>query len=122
MVDEEKVKKGLEMCSRDKWSCTKCPYFVTKGEPKCMTALGQDALKLIKKQQDIIDTHKANLEETLECLVEKTNVVRCKDCENFVWNSISQNAGSCGIGIGDGRNNWHSKDWFCANGKRKQTD
>ena len=46
-------------------------------------------------------------------------LVRCKDCVNFVWDSISQNAGSCGIGIGDGRHNWHSKDWFCANGVAK---
>jgi hypothetical protein len=49
-------------------------------------------------------------------------LIRCKDCENFIWNSASQNAGSCGIGIGDGRNNWHSKDWFCANGKREDSD
>ena len=120
MLDEEKVKKGLEMCSRDKWTCPKCPYFIQKGEPKCMSALGQDALKLIKKQQDIIDTHKANLEETLECLVEKTNVVRCKDCKHRFNGEHHDNC--CDVLMGKVKWTFEvtvEPDWFCADGERR---
>ena len=51
---------------------------------------------------------------------ELVRVVMCKDCKNFVWDSISQNAGSCGIGIGTPPNYLHSKNWFCANGEKEQ--
>lgn len=70
----------------------------------------KSAIRLLKWQE-----HKDRMFHALE-----DEIVRCKDCENFVWNSISQNAGSCGIGIGDGRNHWHSKDWYCANGVKKE--
>jgi len=52
----------------------------------------------------------------------ENEIVRCKDCASFAWNSISQNAGSCMLGIGTGHNKWHSKEWFCANGVRKEEE
>lgn len=73
----------------------------------------QDAISVLKMQQEEIKELKSFINGFSKHAIVP---VRCKDCKNFIWNSISQNAGSCGIGIGDGRQNWHSKDWFCANG------
>ena len=116
MADIEKVIKGLECCS-EKQNCKDCPYF--RFNASCQDDMNKDALELLKEQHGRIALMKFIYGDQGEIVGE---IIRCKDCENFVWNSISQNAGSCGIGIGDGRNNWHSKEWFCANGKRKQTD
>lgn len=73
-------------------------------------------LEELQEQRDKAYRHAASLAANAAVQPE---VGRCKDCENFVWNSISQNAGSCGLGIGDGKSNWHSKDWFCANWEKK---
>ena len=71
------------------------------------------------------------MEKPYECITsfrygievgDRHELVRCGECENFIWNSISKNAGSCGIGIGNSPNYWHSKEWYCANGKRKDDE
>lgn len=80
----------------------------------------RNVIALLKEQESIIESQKSDLAETLDVVANWGNVVRCKDCENFVWNSISQNAGSCGICIGNPPNYWHSKEWFCANGKKSE--
>lgn len=46
-------------------------------------------------------------------------LIRCKDCQNFIWDGSYENTGMCNIGIGTGVHHRHSKNWFCANGKRE---
>ena len=50
-------------------------------------------------------------------LKDREMVVHCGDCENFCFCSISPNAGRCML-----TNMMHSKNWFCANGKREETE
>lgn len=76
----------------------------------------------MREEGEVGMIHPERRRENLKKIEEMDNmveVVRCKDCVNFIWNSISQNAGSCGIGIGTPPNYRHSKDWFCANGKQE---
>ena len=49
MIDREKVIKALEICGSDK-RCTGCPYY----EEHCSVALSNDALALLKEQEERI--------------------------------------------------------------------
>lgn len=53
MTDREKVKKGLECCTKGDACISDCPYFkeVPMTDGKCITALQADALALLKEQE-----------------------------------------------------------------------
>ena len=78
-------------------------------------------LKLLKEQDSIISVLKSDLEETLEVVAERSNVVRCKDCihrgksEKCVLTAISEEK-DYPLFMLDNRG-----EWFCADGKHKDT-
>lgn len=94
MADREKVRKGLWMCKGRPENCglKDCPYFDKR--EFCENEMHMDALSLMKEQELF---------------------VRCGDCENFCFDSISPNAGRCMLSY-----ERHSKTWFCAHGKREE--
>ena len=59
MTDRDKVIKGLENCSiQNDFGCQGCPYLESRkqyGHEWCTTELAQDALTLLKEQQEQID-------------------------------------------------------------------
>lgn len=54
-------------------------------------------------------------DEILSLLKELELVVHCGDCENFCFDRFSSNAGTCIL-----TGMIHSKNWFCARGKREE--
>lgn len=95
MIDRQKVIKGLHCCSHtDGVNCIYCPYDIS--DTDCTALMAMDVLALLKEQEA---------------------VVHCGDCENFCFDVISQNAGHCVL-----TNEIHSKNWFCAHGKREEGD
>lgn len=92
MADREKVVKGLGQCTKDDiHECLECPYF--KGG--CTEDLIADALVLLKEQPKI---------------------VRCKDCEHF--HSEVKDEFTTFFGCDEKHHPW-GKNWFCADGKRR---
>lgn len=53
-MDKEKVIKGLECCNQVEDGCEACPYY--NDFNGCMLELREDALALIKEQQERIET------------------------------------------------------------------
>ena len=99
MIDREKVIKGLEIHAdrSDKTDCDDCPYIRYKGD--CIGQLCSDALVLLKEQPEI---------------------VRCKDCKNWIAGYITDQddfiPSKCGkyqqmVG--------HSSDDFCSLAERR---
>lgn len=71
MIDHEKVKKGLECCLHSSKShCDKCPYIYESlcSINYCTADLASDVLDLLKENPDI---------------------VRCKDCKNWIAGYIT---------------------------------
>lgn len=114
----EKVTKGLEVCREMNnppgWRCTdcvECPYH----ENGCAKKLKEDALELLKEQQEARE-HLSKGIGRLNKLLDKKNAeiarliegrpVHCKDCE------IRDKGMACVCSTGD--------DWFCADGKQKE--
>ena len=62
MPDREKVIKGLECCTSEQ-ACKGCPYSQSETGHLCSFNCIHDALALLKEQQ---------------------NIVRCKDCSNWI--------------------------------------
>ena len=58
-MDREKVIKGLERCKLfNKVNCDKCPYDYNgrgNGKSECTAELAEDALALLKEQQQRIE-------------------------------------------------------------------
>lgn len=61
-VKKEKVIKGIEHCF-NLWTCSGCPY---RGKDECIKLLMEDALELLKAQEQEEDP--------------------CKNCQEFVCN------------------------------------
>ena len=123
MPDFEKVIKGIEHCRLGSAGCTMdCPYDMPEN---CTNILMTDALVLLKeqdrllcKQQKDIDKLQADYAMLRHKFLEKTQIVRCKDCKYWVGNWL------------EGGNMINTKctlshrypqpsDWFCADGERK---
>lgn len=119
MIDIEKVLKGLECCT--KLGCHHGCEYKPNGYSAmtCRQELETDALELLKeqdrllgKQQKGIDKLQADYALLRHKFLEKTQIVRCKDCKHFEpdgvytmcyrHNGLSPNA-----------------DWYCADGERK---
>lgn len=103
MIDREKVQKGLYLClSGEASACNDCPYDVECGETVCVgpSPLRRDVLELLK---------------------ELPEVIRCKDCKNWIAGYITGQdefiAPKCGkyrqmVG--------HSNDDFCSLAERRE--
>ena len=95
MTDREKVIKGLEYCMKNQ-HCSDCESCAYGGVTSVIcNSLIKDALELLKEQSQI---------------------VRCKDCKH---RDPEDKKCDCGHGI-----RWQlprEDDWFCADGKRKET-
>ena len=120
-MDREKVIKGLECCT--KWdSCSDCPYQ-TPNEydiSECTEQMHKDALELLKeqdrllgKQQKGIDKLQADYSMLRHKFLEKTQIVRCKDCKHYNIIGCSEGFGWC-----ERYNIGHTDDWFCSDGER----
>ena len=80
-MDREKVIKGLENCSiQNDFGCQGCPYLESRkqyGHEWCTTELAQDALAMLKEQQEQIDrlleesASNAEMEEGLKELLKE---------------------------------------------------
>ena len=71
-----------------------------------------DTLALLKEQESIIKTLKSDLQETLDIVANRGNVVRCKDCKH--WEQLN---GHCPF-----NSIFTNADWFCADGERKEEE
>lgn len=126
MADIEKVVTGLEKCIADEY-CDDCPYtddcFEIDEKPYG-EQLMRDALELLKEQETDI----GNLNETVKNLLNAYTeikaiymdsvrvvgeLVRCKDCKH--WKE-----GVCFYSVIPSP--CPNKDWFCADGERRETD
>lgn len=56
MADIEKVIKCLELCRKLTASCEGCPYENVPPVENCMLTMHDDALELLKEQQERIET------------------------------------------------------------------
>ena len=93
MPDREKVIKGYEKCLRINGGCRECPYWDRTTSNKCERRLKQDALALLKEQQEI---------------------VRCKDCKHWDKGHTEECDNSDGVCF---HNGWCKPYWFCADGE-----
>ena len=99
-MDREKVIKGLEMCIKD-IECTGCPYesecFYTDDDRQFGESMMRDALFLLKEQEE---------------------VVHCKDCR---YACACYNDMAVCTHVDSNGNDTHSENWFCGDGKRRET-
>ena len=95
-MNGEKVIKGLEICKERKYCCPECPYYDRDAEMGCHSnELMADALAMLKEQP---------------------HIVRCKDCR------YGEKMGANTEVYCNYRPGFHSGDWFCADGERKEND
>ena len=97
MPDREKAMHGLECCSAPGGNCEICPYEIVEGFADCTSALANDALAMLKEQQQQI----WELQDQVEYLTDKQKeqkflvdsdgkitplqeIVRCKDCTYYL--------------------------------------
>ena len=71
-----------------------------------------EAVELLKEQQQIINSLKSDLQETLKVVSEQSNVIRCKDCKHR-----DPEDGKCDSGHGIQWQLPRPDDWFCADGE-----
>mgnify|MGYP007012498009 CR=1 FL=1 len=74
----------------------------------------RDALAILKEQESIIESLKADLSETLDVVTNRKNVTHCKDCKHnddpdypCERHTICTNAEN-------------DENWYCADGQRKE--
>lgn len=92
MVDAEKVKAGLRICSSTKrltLGCNECPYL---NEVLCVGSLASDAAELIALLEERI----AIMQESMEALEkrqedpDRIKVIRCADCAWWESNNAEE--------------------------------
>lgn len=115
MADIEKVVKGLECCSGNIGTdCNECPYNANGNLDVCGTLLADDALELLKEQQDRLEQmtlDNTDLRNCYEELKDRPEIVRCKDCKHY---TLEPGKWECDL------YDWvHEPDWFCKDGERK---
>lgn len=121
MPDYDKVIKGLECCKHGSAGCTmNCPYDMPYD---CTNILMTDALELLKKQdrllckqQKVIDKLQADYAMLRHKFLEKTQIVRCKDCKHGYKCEDSEFI-LCVHPFSDGHK--HTKEWYCYDGEKK---
>lgn len=107
-MEEEVILKAMHCCTNIDTGCDVCPF--RKNSKACDNLL-QNAIDIIEKQQETI--------ETLEQKLLGNNVevvVYCKDC---IYGVIGINNKQY-VCIKD--NQYRKSDYFCANGKQKGND
>lgn len=88
-TDAEKIEKALRLCISSKNRCNSCPYVK---EHNCNLSMIEDAMKLLKRKQQI---------------------VRCKDCRK-------RKTADCPCECADSAFSWTpDDDWYCADGEAK---
>lgn len=119
MPDRKKVISGLGHCSSSD-GCDGCPYSYSESDTGhvCSFNCIRDALALLKEQDDC-----ENCAITIE---DRQPVVRCKDCK---FGERTANLASapawyqkeceykCTLSEYEGLYDYHSADWFCADGQ-----
>ena len=96
MIDREKVIEGIQECDLNGGLIGNCPY--------------KDILSMLKEQDDC--------ENCAIAIEDRQPVVRCKDCK------YSGNRGRgiyCQFIECENTGTFHKDDWFCADGKRKES-
>lgn len=79
MADREKVFDGLKCLADDDACChSDCPYFDNRITTSCFQRMAQDALELLKEQQETIVSFQSTINKLANALAEKPEVVRCK--------------------------------------------
>lgn len=92
MVDVEKVKTGLRICSDTKkfaLGCNECPYL---NEVLCVSSLASDAAELIALLEERIAIVQESM-ETLEKRLkdpDRIKVIRCADCAWWESNNAEE--------------------------------
>ena len=101
MTDLEKVQKGLDLClSGESSVCNDCPY---DAECKEATGIGSSPLR----------------RDTLKLLKELPDIIRCSDCRHYGYKDMTNVDGFCYCLK---RHEYPNPDWFCADGKRRETN
>ena len=73
--------------------------------------VGEEILALLKEQESIIKTLKSDLQETLDIVANRGNVVRCKDCKKHnTWECWQYFFGRMNL----------PDDYYCADGELKE--
>ena len=128
MMNRQKVIKGIDICLQ-RFRCGEdCPYYNYE-KIGCMEQLREDALELLKEQEEQIKNRDESLEKTREeikwlrgMLKEQEAVVRCKDCKygycinpscdekEKIYECMKYPIANLRI--------THKPDWFCADGKQ----
>ena len=111
----EKVIKGLACCIKQGeqgiLDCdSDCPYGEHGNRLDCWIKMNRDALALLKEQGT------ANVYKCPNCgtWVSAENVVRCKDCKyGNLWSDEQ-------VIVCDKFSKTRDKNWFCADGERKE--
>ena len=102
MIDKERVVKGLEHCQKS--YCDGCPYVYDLCDEKdCIANLARDVLVVLKKQPDI---------------------VRCENCK-FAEKQLfgaKESEYKCTLSESWGLYDFHNKDWYCPDGKGRETN
>ena len=122
MADIEKVIEALHCRAYDDdFPCSICAYYRKDEKPvaKCdYQGLMDDAIELLKdydkrlrKKQRDIDKLQAECSELKHKFLEKTRIVRCRDCKYWHNHGITT---TCDRNAGNG----FPSDWFCADGER----
>ena len=89
MTDNEII-KALTVCSSAYFMCHDCPYFAHKGD--CVNEMKNDAIDLIKRQQEMIEALIAGQETLRKHFVEeKDKIVEQLEAESRFYNSASDN-------------------------------
>lgn len=81
-----------------------------------LTEIAESALELLREQEQIITSLKADLQETLKVVSEQSNVIRCKDCKHR-----DPEDRKCDSGHGIQWQLPRPDDWFCADGELTDT-
>lgn len=126
-MDREKVIKGLEchrIDNKHRINCADCPYYVDDDNHiNCVNDLHADVLALLKEQDKRINMKQRRIDQLCKQLTdlkhrfhEKTELVRCKDCEDAC---ICSDDWVICTHIDSNGNDKHSVDWYCADGERR---
>ena len=85
--------------------------FFTSKHLEDIAQWSEDAIELLEEQQEQIEIQKENFSKLAVEYATQPQIVRCKDCKNYIphgiWNCRYFNGCS------------NSGDWFCADGERK---
>ena len=83
MSDRENVIKGIDICL-DRFRCGEdCPYYNTE-KIGCMEQLREDALALLKEQEEEIENLRQTAQSMIEGIVVSTPMFHpCRSCQEY---------------------------------------